>query len=363
MPAPHATAVMPSARAAITLASKLHSLPFDTPFLEAMGVALDSPAYLYVVANEPVLEVGIAKRPAVEASFDLAVAKKKAKKLPDTESVDRAIELVTKDARIFVARAGDRLFLAPARAAWPSVAIASAVVATKPAAPPKWIGAVEKKLIAHFSARGVEGAERIEGAVFGEGNTIDLRVNAMLDFASGLLLADLSQPPGKSKTLITEKSSVLDATAYFPASAVTNLFELNGVSAMHAKNASGRVHFSLAKSGALIVALEAREGASNAEAEALRTAVAAQLDGVDVRLGRATGDDRAPFEVRARPKELVAGLEARSKTKSSVRLLRPEVAVVRSRLGGVLERLDDARAEVAVTPGALEVRATVQLAR
>lgn len=361
LPTPHATAVFPNARAAIALGTKFRTAPFDASTVEAMGVALDAPAYAYLVANTLVIEAAIANEKLAEGAFELALLKKRAKSLPAAEGLDRSIELSIEKQRWFVARAQDRLFLSPSRDAWPSTAIAAAQAATKPAEPPKWIKAIEKTPVAWFTARGVEGVERIEGAVLAEGKTIDVRVNAALDFASALLLSDLSHAPGKSRALFKEPSVVAELTAFLPGSAMANAFELSGVTGGHSQHASGRVHVALTKSGVLIAAVEPRESATAEQKEALKKALAAKLDGVEVRVAPAPAnppaDERAPIELRAKPRELLDGLEARSKTKSSIRPLRPEVAVARSRLGEVMSKIDTAKMELAVTPAGIEVRA------
>lgn len=361
LPSPHAIAVFPSARAAIALASKFQSAPFDVSVVEAMGVALDAPAYAYLVANELVIEAAIANDKLSEGAFELALLKKRAKKLPAAEGLDRSIELNHEKQRWFVARSKNRLFLSPARDAWPSVAIAAAQLADKPAESPKWIKAIEKTPVAWFIGRGVEGVERIEGAVLAEGKTIDLRVHAALDFASSLLLSDLSRTPGNSRALFKEPGTVAELTAFLPSSAVANAFELSGVPAGLSQHANGRVHVALTKSGALIAALEPREGITSEQKDALKKALAVKLDGVELRVATAAAnapaEERSPIELRAKPSELIDAFEARSKTKSSIRPLRPEVAVVRSRLGEVMSKIDTSKMQLAVTPAGIEVRA------
>jgi hypothetical protein len=356
LPPPRAVLVAPKARAALELASRFAKKPIDAAWIDAIGVSLDAPAHAYLVGDEIVIELAAPEGAVVDAAFELALAKKKAKRLAAAGDVDRAIELVVDKRRLFVARSGTRLFVADSRGGWPSTAIAAAFAATKPAAAPKWIS---KPAVIWGTARGAEGVERVEGAVFVEGREVEVRVNAALDFAAGLLVADLAQSPGKSRVLIKDADVVAEVTAHVASSAVANAFELAGISVALANKLSGRFHVALTRGGALIAAVEPRSEVGAEDAAAIKTALGGRLEGVEVRVVKALEEERAPIEGRAKPRELIGALEARSKTKGRIRLLRPEVAVARARLGDSLAKIEALRAELAFTGAGIELRANL----
>lgn len=344
-----ASAIMPSAKKAIELGSKLSGKALNTELLETMGLALERPAYAYLIGDEPVLELEASSAAKLDQSLDLAIASKRGRKL-DAPNGDRAAEVTLEKQRVYVFRAGDRVFLMPAQRDWPRPAIAAARAARKPVVP-KW---VEGTPVVYFATRGVEGIERAEAAIFAQGNKVRIQGAAMLDFTTGLLIGDLAAVPGKSRVLIERTDRVAELTAFVAPSMVVNLFDLESIPVVHAKAASGRVHAVLGADGKLRAAVETREGTAKEATAALKEALGKKYPFVELSMvDEKKSEERAPVELRVKPSKLLASLEARTKAKLEPRLLRQDLAAADAVAGGFLSRASLGRLELSFGPGSI----------
>jgi hypothetical protein len=373
---PELTAVAPSLGAVISTYAQLDK-DAELGWLSESGLALDGPAYGFAHAGEGVAVLRIAKREGLDASFDRAIKAKRAKALA-TKDGERAIELVTKRARLVLVRAGEQLYVS--RSA--SMIERARLVPAPSLEPPAVVSREKRKPLMWFVARPEQAVERVEGAVFAEGKTIEVRADLWLDFTTGLLIADLAVAQGSSRRLIDVAGAVAEVTGFAGSSVFANIFSLEQIPPVHANTVSGVVHAQLTRGGSIVLAIEAREGASEAELEGLRAAIAkryeftqvtvvkprlvvAIVEGRDAKaLKPAAVSDaakRAQIELSLKAPVLLEGLEARTKSRQGPRLLRPELAVLKDRGEGLLQRTEAARVELSFGPATVGVRAVLEL--